>query len=74
VSGHYVDNSHTWMIIVALWAIAGGTGQIVYTIIRGHIFNPWSTEQLDKTSCLFWLALMGSVGGILLGVLLLALV
>jgi hypothetical protein len=72
VSG-LVENSRTWAIIVALWGIVGGGGQIAYTIAKGHIFNPWSREEFDKNSCLFWLAIIGSVGGILVGVVLLLL-
>ena len=61
------------MLFVALWVLAGGAGQLAYSITKGHIFYPWSRDKFDSTSFLFWLAIAGSVGGILLGVALLLL-
>ena len=61
------------MVVVGTCGLVGSAGQLAYTIAKGHIFNPWSRERFEKTSCLFWLTMMGSVGGILLGGLLLLL-
>ena len=69
-----VDNSRAWIMFVALWALVGGAGQLAYTITKGHIFNPWWRDHFESNSCVFWLATVGSVGGILIGGALLFLV
>jgi hypothetical protein len=68
-----VDNSRAWMLFVGLRGLVGGAGQIGYTLKKGHIFNPWSRDNFENTSCLFWLAMAGSIGGILLGAVLILL-
>jgi len=61
------------MFFVAVWALVGGVAQLAYAITKGHIFNPWSRERFESNSCLFWLAMAGSAGGILLGAVLILL-
>ena len=68
-----MDNSRAWMFFVAVWALVGGVAQLAYAITKGHIFNPWSRERFESNSCLFWLAMAGSAGGILLGAVLILL-
>jgi hypothetical protein len=47
--------------------MGAGIFQIVYTLRKGFLFNPWSSARLDKTSHRYWLGLAGAISALPLG-------